>query len=524
MERLITGPSIARTTMIKFFRRHRGAFLITLTFIIIISFSLWGGWRADAGYEKKALPTDHALTIFGKEHTIADVQRSNTSLQIAQFYMQTYELPSMLMMLSSDGGFGGGGMDRLVNLFIVRHLMDELGIRASDAEARAALEKLPSLVDQQTGKFDITRAQRLEEFANSQGFESKDLLGIMKDTIGLQKLQELVTQSYTASPLAAEKQYASSSHTIKGSKIAFETEAFKKTAIVTEDEIKKYYEENKENYTTVEKRAVNYVAFENPKNLDKKPLEERQKAQNEQVQRVNSFNDLTMKQKKSLQDAAKQAGAKIETLAAFSQAEPPEAFKAESSLVETIFARAKDSKTPPDAVEGTNGWYVFEITKIEEPKQQGLAEVKDKIKDVLIGQKADEARSKAVNEARSALNESLKVGKKIEDLVKEKKLTLEALPDIDVGAPPQEVPNAFLIAREAGQTAAGRVSKAVDYDKGTLLIYVSAKELRKRPDGADRRKNQADSLSQQERMCLFQAWFKKKRDEARVVNKLAAAS
>lgn len=522
MERLIARPSTARTTMLEFFRRHRGAFLITLTVIIIISFSFWGGWRTDAGYEKKALPTDHALTIFGKELTIADVQRANTSLQIAQFYMQAYELPSMLMMLSSDGGFGGGGMDRLVNLFIARHLMEELGIRASDAEARAALEKLPSL--QENGKFDISRGQRLEELANSQGFESKDLLGIMKDTIGLQKLQELVTESYTASPLAAEKQYASSNHTIKGSKITFETESFKKAATVTDDEIKKYYEENKENYKTVEKRAVNYVVFENPKDLDKKPLEERQKAQNEQVQRVNTFNDLTMKQKKSFQEAAKQTGAKIETLAAFSQAEPPEALKAESSLIEMIFARAKDSKTPPEAVEGTNGWYVFEVTKVEEPKQQELAEVKDKIKDVLIGQKADEARSKAVNEARTALNEGLKAGKKIEDLAKEKNLNLEALPDIDVGAPPQEVPNAFLIAREAGQTAPGSVSKAVDYDKGTLLIYVSTKELRKRPDGADRRQSQAESLSQQERMSLFQAWFKKKHDEAKVVNKLATAS
>ncbi len=506
--------------MLEFFRRHRGAFLITLTIIIIISFSVWGGWRTDSGYEKRAQITDVAITVYGKDYTIGDVQRAQTSLQLAQSYMQSYELPSMLMMLSSDGGFGGGGLNTLINLFVARHLMEDLGIRPSDAEARAALEKLPVL--QENGKFDLSRAQRLEEVANSQGFESTDLLGIMKDTIGLQKLQDIVTKSYVASPLAAEKQYASSYHTFKGSKITFETEAFKKAATVTDDEIKKYYEENKENYKTLEKRAVSYVLFENPKDLDKKPLEERQKAQNQQVERVNAFNKLTASGVK-FAEAAKQTKEKIETVPAFAQGEPPAVLKTESNLIELIFARAKDSKTQPEAIEGTSGWYVFDVTQIEESKQQELAEVKDKIKDTLLGQKADEARTKAVNETRTALNDALKAGKKIDDLVKEKKLTLEALPDIDIANPPQEVPNAFLIAREAAKTAAGSISHAVDYDKGTLLIYVSAKELRKRADGADVRKNQVDSLSRQERMSLFHSWFKKQHDAAKVVTKLGVS-
>jgi hypothetical protein len=235
--------------MLEFFRRHRGAFLITLTIIIIISFSVWGGYRGDAGYEKRAQLSDHALTVFGKDFTMGDVQRAQRSLQFAQFYMQAYELPGMLMQLSG-GGFSGGGADSLINLFIARHLMEQSGIRVGDAEARAALEQIPVL--QTNGKFDLSRAQMLEENAGAMGFEPGDLLGIMKDTIGLRKLQELVSKSYIASPLAAEKQYASSQHTFKGSKIVFETETFKKAAVVTDDEIKKYYEEKKDSYKTVE--------------------------------------------------------------------------------------------------------------------------------------------------------------------------------------------------------------------------------------------------------------------------------
>lgn len=498
--------------MLEFFRHHRGAFLITLTIIIIVSFSVWGGWRQTRDYQPHAQVTDRALTVFGRDYNIGEVQRAERSLQFAQYFMQAYELPGMLMMISG-GGFGGGP-DTITNLFIARHLMEEMGIHASDEEARAALEQLPAL--QTNGKFDIARARQLEENAGSMGFEREDLLGIMKDTIGLRKLQDLVTKSYVASPLAAEKQYASNHHTFKGSRIVFETEAFKKTATVSDDEIKKYYEENKENYKTPEKRAVSYIAFENPKDLDKKPLEEREKEKNLVVERVNAFNKLTGQDHKSFADAAKATKEKVESVPAFSQGSPPEALKGEEKLLEMIFARGKDSKTPPEIIEGTNGWFVFDLTKVEEPKQQELAEVKDKIKDILLDQKAAEARTKAVNDARTALNEGLKAGKKIEELAKAKNLTLVALPDIEISNPPQDVPNAFLIAQEAAKTAVGTVSRAVDYDKGTLLVYVSARELRKRPDSATARQGQVESLSRQEGQRLFNAWFKKKHDEAHV--------
>lgn len=497
--------------MLEFFRRHRGAFLITLTTAIIISMFWYGVSQTFQNSERKILPTDVALTVYGKDYTVADVQRTQRAVEFSQYYLQSSEMLSIMRITPSSGG-----LDSFANLFVARHLMEKLGIRPSAAEARAALEKLPALQD--NGKLDVSRAQMLEQLAASMGFDSEALLDIMKDIVGLRKLRDVVTKSYTASPLSAEKQYASSYQTFKGSKIVFETETYKKAATVTDDEVKKYYDENKDGYKTQEKRAVSYVFFENPKDLEKKPLEEREKAKTDVTKRVNAFIDLTTKKQKSLADAAKETKEKVETTPAFDQVSPPEAFKNESDVVSQIFARAKDSKASTEVVEGIKGWYVFEVSKIEEPKQQALADVKDKIKDVLLGQKADEARTKAVNEARLALAEGLKAGKKIEDLVKAQKLTLQPLPEIDAANPPQEVPNSFDIAQEAALTAVGGISRAVDVDNGkaTLLVYVSAKELRKRPDSADVRKFQVETISGMERAQLFKAWFKKQHETARI--------
>ncbi|WP_395748738.1 peptidyl-prolyl cis-trans isomerase [Prosthecobacter sp.] len=500
--------------MLEFFRRHRGAFLITLTAAIIISMFYYGVSQTTKNYEKRAKITDTAVTVFGKEYSIGDVQRLERSLQLSAFVMQSFELTDMLTDLSPNGG-----PETLTNLFVARHLMEQYGIRTSDAEARAALEKLPGL--QNNGKFDVARAQMLEERAASMGFEGDDLLAIMKDTIGLQKLRDIITKNYTASPLSAEKQYASSYQTFKGSKITFLTETFKKAATVTDEEIKKYYEENKERYMTAEKRAVNYIFFENPKDLDKKPLEERTKAQNAVVERVNAFNALIKAQDKpkTFAEAAAQTKEKVETTPLFTQDAPPEALKSESSLIDLIFSRSKDAANASEAIEGGAGYYVFEVSKIEEPKQQTQAEVTDKVKESLLDQKAVEARTKAVNDARTALSAGLKAGKKIEDLAKENKLTLEVLPDIEIANPPQDVPNGFDIANEGAKTGVGEISHAVDIDKGKaiVLVYVSAKELRKRPDSVEVRKNQVDFLSTRERKVLFQAWFKKQQESARVV-------
>jgi hypothetical protein len=262
---------------------------------------------------------------------------------------------------------------------------------------------------------------------------------------------------------------------------------------------------------------VKHVFFETPKDLDKKPLEERQKLQKAVSDRLNAFTEkaLAAGREANLEKLAAELKEKVETIAAFEQATPPEALKTEAALVEAIFSQPK-TQPVSDAVKTDKGWYVFTVSAIEEPKQQDLAAVKDKVKDGIIAKKAAEARSKAVNEVRDFIASGLKDKKKIEDLVKEKKLTLSPVTDLDAATPAPNVPNSTQIAAEAAKTGVGQISQAVDTDKGTVLVYVNAKELRKSDNAASLRKQQADSLADREGEGVFQAWFAKKVEEARI--------
>lgn len=62
--------------------------------------------------------------------------------------------------------------------------------------------------------------------------------------------------------------------------------------------------------------------------------------------------------------------------------------------------------------------------------------------------------------------------------------------------------------------AAGQVAKVVNTDKGAVLAFVAAKELRKRDDRETLRKNTEDRNASQERNRLFNAWFSRKVEEA----------
>lgn len=527
--------------MLEFFRRHRGAFLITLTIVIIISFSVWGGWKSEG--LPMASSSDPAFTMYGEQYSVGEMQRLERYQQVAGM-LQMYDLFGLSSAAQEPEA---GGRDFVFNLLVLQREMERLGINPSDAEAKAELEKQPAF--QEDGKFSPQRAYNAQQMLGMYGMNAADMLEVAKISIGYRKVQDLIGKNYIPSPLETEKAYASRHQTLKIQTIDFKLEDFKKAAQVKDDEIQKYYDENKESYKSEEKRAVSYVFFENPKDPapetpekkdeakkdgDKKdaakkeepkdPVAERQKLLKAQVDRVNNFNNASFEAGAKFDDIVKKLNEKAEKVALFTKESAPAVIKDEPELLTQIFALNKDARSISDPVKGTKGYYIFTVTQTEESKQQDLAAVKDKVKEALVAQKAQEALAKAVNDARTALQDGLKAGKKIEDIAKDKKLTLAAVKELTVNEPPTDLPNAFQIAREAENTAAGEVAKAVDTDTGATVVYVAARELRKRDDSAALRKNTEDRNASQERNRLFKAWFASKRKEAGVSMQLKVSA
>ena len=158
-------------------------------------------------------------------------------------------------------------------------------------------------------------------------------------------------------------------------------------------------------------------------------------------------------------------------------------------------------------IEGSKGYYFLKVTQLDAPKQQALKDVTDKVKETLITQKAQEAMTKAANDARTALQDALKAGKKLDDVVQEKAWKSEALAEMSPGNPPPGLDKGTEIAKSAAETPVNGVALPIATDNGSLLVVVTAKELRKRDDSASMKKSQESSIAQQTKSALFKAWF-----------------
>ncbi len=493
--------------------------MITIAVIVIISFAYWGGSRRGGGIANMRESHDTAFTLYGREYSGRDLAKLEREMQLA-FYFGLYEfamgLPEAAAELKSTDA-NGPQYDAVGNLLVLREIAARTGIVVSDAEAKKRLETLRPF--QKDNKYDPVTAAETEERMKANGISADDILALAKDAITYERLVETAGANFSPSPVLVDKSYAHDQQTIHASSISFELEDFKKKAEVKDDEIQKYFDENKDDYKTNERRAAAYVFFELPKPDEKKPAEENQKAQKAYADLVNKF-DSDLHQPGADFNAVVAATQKahpeikLQTLSLFERASPPEAVKSENKFVSALFLGSMRTGSVSPAIESPKGYYFFKVTQIEESRPQQLAEVKDKIKETLVAQKAQDAMLAAANDARTVVLAALKEGKKLEDVAKQKGWKLEVLPEFSPKNPPATPPDLNRFAATAGDTAVGDATKPQPTEKGTSIIVVTAKELRKRDDSPALKQSQESQLAMQMKEELFKAWFAKERKAA----------
>jgi hypothetical protein len=567
--------------MLEFFRRHRGPFLIGLTIIIILAFGVWGAVDPLGGNPNDPFTqgAKKAFSVYGVDYTQNDVARMSKNLRLAyslQMFDLAFGLPNIAQRQRSLSG-GEPTTDFVANLLVMREQALKHGVAASDEDIMKAFEALQPF--QKDGKYDPVTAETYLNNLRANGFQPSDVKDLIRDQIVFEKLREIIGANYIASPLEVDKAYASDQQTLKASTVLLSLEDFKKKAEVKDDEIAKYYEENKESYMTTERRAAQYVRFTRPTPDAAKKAEENAQADKDWDAMVGGFytkftdpkadlaklieevnQQITEKTKAANAAAALAAAAKkaeekkaeekkdeakkpedkvaedkkpeekkeeapkpiepvlvkLETIALTDEASVPEAIKSEAELVKELFRTSLAQGQPSDPINTSTGYAFLRVTQIEAPKQQELKEVSDKIKETLVSQKANEAITNAAKEAKTLLADALKAGKKWEDVVKDKGWKVESLPEFSKGTPPAGNPNGSQIAEQAARTAVMGVSDPISVTEGQLLVIVTAKELRKNEGSSSLKEGQLSSRTAQGKEAYFRAWFGKKRDEAKV--------
>ncbi len=510
--------------MLEFLRRHNKTFFLVVTAVVIISFTFWGSYTKTGNRPGMITADDTAFTVHGQDFDYAEYRR------LTQYYQISARLG--LKVLNGRADFTEAltefaprfrareevPRDFVFNLVLLRHELKKSGIHASDAEVKEQFRRLP--IFQTNGELDRAKLEGFENAIGMFGMRVSDVYDLIRDWLGMQKLILVVAGNNVASPYLTTQFYAATCQTIQAATIPFALEDFKKTAQVTDEEMQKYFEQKKDQFKTPEKRAVSYVLFESPQGLDKVPLEERIEKNGKFSKSVEDFSNEAFAGGK-FEDLVKKYEKEVKNIAAFTRAEQPEELKNEEALAAEIFRNNPKSQPVSEPVKSEKGYYFFAITDLQESKLQEFKEAEPKIRDILTAQKAQEAMMKAANDARKAIDEAVKSGKKFEDAAKEAKLQPQNLLEFSPNEPPKDLSNGYQIANEAQQTPAGSCSKKpLVTDTGVVLVFVKSKELRKREDSAALRMRVEESLAMLAERDVFRAWFDRRRDEADVKSNL----
>jgi hypothetical protein len=510
--------------MLEFLRRHNKTFFLVVTAVVIISFTFWGSYTKTGNRPGMITPDDTAFTVDGEEHDYAEYKR------LSQYYQIAARLG--LKVLNGRADFADAltefaprfrareevPRDFVFNLVLLRHELKKSGIHASDPEVKEQFRRLPLFLT--NGELDRAKLEGFENAIGMFGMRVSDVYDLIRDWLGMQKLMVVVAGNNVPSPHLVAQFYAATCQTIQAATIPFALEEFKKTAQVTEEEMKKYFEQKKDQFKTPERRAVSYVLFNSPEGLDKVALEERIKKNGEFSKSVEDFSNEAFAGAK-FEELVKKFGKEAKRLPLFTREAQPEELKKEQELAFEIFRNDPKKQPVSEPVKSEKGYYFFAVTELEEQKPQEFKDAEPKIREILIAQKAQEAMMKAANDAKKVVDDAVKGGKKFEEAAKEAKLAPQDVPEFTPNDPPKDLANGYQIANEAQQTPAGSCAKKpLVTDSGVVLVFVKSKELRKREDSASLRQRVEESLTMLAERDVFRAWFDRRREEANVKSNL----
>jgi len=176
--------------------------------------------------------------------------------QVSESYGQILPLlqgdPEAIRQLN----LGQQALDPLISAYAIHYGAQAMGIEATREEIREYITNLPLF--QQNGQFIGT--ERYLQFLQANNRTPADFEDDMRREIVGNKLARVITDGIRATPEEVRQEFLESTEEIKIRYAAIDPETVAPETLELED-LRAYFEEQKENYRTPEQRKVKYVIF-----------------------------------------------------------------------------------------------------------------------------------------------------------------------------------------------------------------------------------------------------------------------
>ena len=462
--------------------------MVVIATLVIISFAFWGNQSL---FDRKG--GDVVDEVYGKKITREELERMGNQEKVYMALRCGYH---EALATAAEGGWHQQEDDRDLSIFnalVFEHEADVMGIGTTEQEVEEELVRIPAFQ------------------------QVKDLL----------KSTAAVTPSEIQDDVAARNQLTEASYA------ALKKADFTAGVVVTDEELTKRYEEQKEQFKTPEQRKVRFVSFVPPAPADPaKPLSPTeqttalQKCVNaaydfsQLIKKGSKFDDLIAKQQSELAEAAKAPDYKapftfaVAETEPFSNQSPPATLEESEEIAEAIFALTKENPASGHLI-GKKGAYVALLPEggITEPKQKTFDECKAIVTGQLQSEKADEAMRKKGEELQKKIVEATKAGKSFAEACEAAGVKAEIVPAFSQKKPAPG-PLASNIQQAAAKLAPGEVSEFITSTQGGLIVHLDNRPAIDEKDLVAESGAVANMKERYRTEMIFREWLKERRRAA----------
>jgi len=392
--------------------------------------------------------------------------------------------------------------------YVLRHEADSLGLKPTTGEILEEIKKIPTL--QTNAVFDPAKYNAFVQRLGSMGFGAEQIEEAAADDLRLEKLKKVLGTTISAAPTEVRTIYEENNQKQEVSFVRIKEDEVAKDVKVSDEDVKKAFEERKDTFKTDELRKVKFVSF--LLSEDEKKLTPREKGAilERLVNQAREFSEATAGDAK-FDDIAKTMNKPVAETPEFAMSKPPKELNESTAAAQAAFSPTLTLEKPVSDIvvsEKRDGYYVLQLTGITPPRPRTFEEVQAELTETLKKERTNELLNTRVTEVRTKLQTELTAGKTLPEAAQAIGLMAETLPPFSRAEPgDMKQPDAREIMSASMELPVGQLSEAIPVQGGRLICRV---EKRLPVDEEKFNKEKADlaeRIAEQRAESAFRIWF-----------------
>ncbi|HEY0789496.1 MAG TPA: peptidyl-prolyl cis-trans isomerase [Chthoniobacterales bacterium] len=492
--------------MLDSIRRRQRTLLTIITVVVIVAFA----WLYNpAGSFRRGAATGQIGKLNGRTVTVEEIQKLDRNLGIA-LQLGMYELPSQL---ATDGrSRDEQALSFAWNLLILRDATARLGLNPAPDRIKEAEKKLPNF--QTDGRFDGGKYQKfVDTTLKNNGLGAADLDEVVTDDLRLQDLNALLQPAFQLPEAMFKSQYEALNLKMHVGVIPFKRVDFEKGIQISDDEIKKYYDEQKERLQTPEKRKLTVASFTLKEDQRQLTGEKRNQALKPLAEQAEAFMQPVLDKPAEFENVAAQKGVPLQQTGVFAAAQPDPLVSGEPAVLRQSFSLTKDNPVS-DIVQGANGFYVVKLLEVELPKPLTLEQARDQILDALKKEKAEAGLRAASDQARQKIAAAMKTGQDFLTAARDAGYHPESPAPFSLAEAGPENDVARVLTSDRVMLEPGETSNLLQDADGGLLVHLISRDPLDEAKYADEKKKEYPLADQRFSSLALREWLKVEQQKA----------